>query len=68
MVRRRSFGLSSEQEIDLLMVTMSEEFEGRSRGPLLLICLIGPTVLLFLLGERYVAIDEVVRSNGGAVS
>lgn len=50
------------------MVTMTEEFESRSRGPSLLIWLIGATVLLFLLWAKFAAIDEIVRSRGEVVS
>ena len=50
------------------MVTIAEEFEGRVRGPSLLIWLIGATVLLFILWAKFAAIDEIVRANGSVVS
>ncbi|MEL6958689.1 MAG: HlyD family efflux transporter periplasmic adaptor subunit [Pseudomonadota bacterium] len=50
------------------MATISEEFEGRVRGPSLLIWLIGATVLVFLVWAKFAAIDEIVRARGDVVS
>lgn len=50
------------------MVTIAEEFEGRVKGPSLLIWLIGATVLVFILWAKFAAIDEIVRANGSIVS
>ncbi len=50
------------------MVTIADEFEGRVRGPSLLIWLIGATVLLFILWAKFAAIDEIVRAKGSIVS
>lgn len=50
------------------MVTIAEEFEGRVKGPSLLIWLIGATVLVFILWAKFAAIDEIVRANGSVVS
>ena len=50
------------------MVTIDQEFEGKVRGPSLLIWLIGATVLVFILWARFAAIDEIVRAKGSIVS
>jgi adhesin transport system membrane fusion protein len=50
------------------MVTFNDEFESRTKGPSLLIWLIGATVLIFLLWAKFAAIDEIVRAKGSIVS
>ena len=50
------------------MVTFNDEFEARTKGPSLLIWLIGATVLIFILWAKFAAIDEIVRANGNVVS
>jgi adhesin transport system membrane fusion protein len=50
------------------MVTFSDEFESRTKGPSLLIWLIGATVFIFLLWAKFAAIDEIVRAKGSIVS
>lgn len=50
------------------MVTITDEFDSRVRGPSLLIWLIGATVLLFILWAKFAAIDEIVRAKGSVVS
>lgn len=50
------------------MVTVDQEFENKTRGPSLLIWLIGLTVLLFILWAKFAAIDEIVRAKGSIVS
>ena len=50
------------------MVTIDQEFEGKVRGPSLLIWLIGLTVLLFIIWAKFAAIDEIVRAKGSIVS
>ena len=50
------------------MATIAEEFEGRVKGPSLLIWLIGVTVAVFILWAKFAAIDEIVRANGSIVS
>ena len=50
------------------MVTFTDEFEARTRGPSLLIWLIGATVLIFILWAKFAAIDEIVRAKGNIVS
>ena len=50
------------------MVTITEEFEGRTRGPSLLIWLVGLTVVLFIVWAKFAVIDEIVRANGSVVS
>jgi adhesin transport system membrane fusion protein len=50
------------------MVTFTNEFESRTRGPSLLIWLICLTVLVFLLWAKFAAIDEIVRAKGSIVS
>ena len=46
------------------MVTFSDEFESLTKGPSLMIWLIGATVLIFLLGAKFATIDEIVRAKG----
>jgi len=50
------------------MVTISDEFEDRVKGPSLLIWLIAVTVLVFIVWAKYAAIDEIVRAKGSIVS
>jgi adhesin transport system membrane fusion protein len=50
------------------MVTFIDEFESRTKGPSLLIWLIGATVFIFLLWAKFAAIDEIVRAKGSIVS
>jgi adhesin transport system membrane fusion protein len=50
------------------MVTFSDEFESRTKGPSLMIWLFGATVLIFLLWAKFAAIDEIVRARGSIVS
>lgn len=50
------------------MVTVSEEFDNKVRGPSLLIWLIGATVLIFLIWAKFAAIDEIVRAKGSVIS
>jgi membrane fusion protein, adhesin transport system len=50
------------------MALWDQEFEGRMRGPSLLIWLIGATVLVFLLWAKFAWIDEIVRAEGEIVS
>ena len=50
------------------MVTFIDKFESRTKGPSLLIWLIGATVFIFLLWAKFAAIDEIVRAKGSIVS
>lgn len=50
------------------MATITDEFEGKVRGPSLLIWLIGFTVAVFLIWAKFAAIDEIVRAKGAIVS
>lgn len=50
------------------MVTITDEFDERVKGPSLLIWLIGATVVIFLIWAKFAAIDEIVRAKGAVVS
>ena len=51
-----------------LMATIEQEFESRSRGPSLIIWLVGASVLLFLVWARFATLDEIIRAPGQVVS
>ncbi|KPP91995.1 MAG: type 1 adhesin secretion system membrane fusion component LapC [Rhodobacteraceae bacterium HLUCCA08] len=50
------------------MATIEQEFESRSRGPSLIIWLVGASVLLFLVWARFATLDEIIRAPGQVVS
>ena len=50
------------------MALWDQEFEGRMRGPSLIIWLVGATVLIFLVWAKFAWIDEIVRAEGEIVS
>ena len=50
------------------MVTFNDEFESRTKGPSLLIWLIGATGLIFLVWAKFAAIDEIVSAKCSIVS
>lgn len=50
------------------MALWDAEFEGRTRGPSLIIWLVGATVLIFLLWAKFAWIDEIVRAEGEVIS
>ena len=50
------------------MVAVDAELIGRTRGPSMIIWLVGATVLIFLLWAKFAWIDEIVRAEGEVVS
>ncbi|SMY09555.1 HlyD family efflux transporter periplasmic adaptor subunit [Flavimaricola marinus] len=50
------------------MALWDQEFEGRMRGPSMLIWLVAATVLIFLIWAKFAWIDEIVRAEGEIVS